>query len=143
MLMRLSHNGGHFDPFSDFVPLVRNFFEPAETTSIWAPPTDIVESEIAVEIVADLPGVKQEAIELKVEKGSLTLKVERKAPEKSEKSENACTCSERPYGVFERSFTLGDRLDVEKISASYEAGVLRVTVPKKPEAQPRRIEVKV
>jgi HSP20 family protein len=140
MLMRLSHNGGHFDPFTGFVPLVRNFFEPAETASIWAPPTDIVESETAVEIVADLPGVKQEEIELKVEKGSLTLKAERKAPAKAE---NACTCTERPYGVFERSFTLGDRLDIEKISASYEAGVLRVTVPKKPEAQPRRIEVKV
>ncbi|MBI5478171.1 MAG: Hsp20/alpha crystallin family protein [Deltaproteobacteria bacterium] len=139
MLMRLSHNG-RCDPFTDFVPLVRNFFEPADTSSIWAPPTDIVESETAVQIVADLPGVKQEEIELKVEKGSLTLKAERKAPEKAE---NACACTERPYGVFERSFTLGDRLDVEKISASYEAGVLRVTVPKKPEAQSRRIEVKV
>ncbi len=137
MLMRL-HN--HFDPFTDFVPLVRNFFEPAESSSIWAPATDINETESAVEIVADLPGVKQEAIEIKVEKGTLTLKAERKAPEKSE---NACNCNERPYGVFERSFTLGDRLDVEKISASYEAGVLKVTVPKKPEAQPRRIEVKV
>jgi HSP20 family protein len=138
--MRLSHNGGHFDPFTDFVPLVRNFFEPTETSSIWAPPTDIAESESAVEIVADLPGVKQEEIELKVEKGALTLKAERKAPEKTA---DACTCSERPYGVFERSFTLGDRLDVEKVSARYEAGVLRVTIPKKPEAQARRIEVKV
>ena len=138
--MRLSHDGGHFDPFTDFVPLVRNFFEPAESSSIWAPPTDIVESETAVEIVADLPGVKQEEIELKVEKGTLTLKAERKAPEKTE---NACACGERPYGVFERSFTLGDELDVEKISATYEAGVLRVTVPKKPAVQPRRIEVKV
>jgi HSP20 family protein len=140
MLMRLSHNGCHFDPFTDFAPLVRNLFDPAETASIWAPPTDIVESETAVEIVADLPGVKQEEIELKVEKGALTLKVERKAPEKTA---GASTCTERPYGVFERSFTLGDRLDVEKTTASYEAGVLRVTVPKKPEAQPRRIEVKV
>lgn len=140
MLMRLSHNGHRFDPFSDFVPLVRTFFEPAETTSIWAPPTDIVESEAAVEIVADLPGVKQEEIELKVDKGVLTLKAERKAPDRGPE---ACNCTERPYGVFERSFNLGDRLDVEKISASYEAGVLKVTVPKKPEAQPRKIEVKV
>jgi HSP20 family protein len=140
MLMRLSTNGHHFDPFTDFVPLVRTFFEPAETASIWAPPTDIVDSDAAVEIVADLPGVKQEAIELKVDKGILTLKVERKAPEKAE---HACACNERPYGVFERSFTLGDELEVEKISASYEAGVLRVTVPKKPAVQPRRIEVKV
>jgi len=140
MLMRLSHNGHHFDPFSDFMPLVRTFFDPAETASIWAPPTDIVESETAVEIVADLPGVKQGEIELKVDKGVLTFKAERKAPEKAERD---CACSERPYGVFERSITLGDRLDVEKINASYEAGVLRVTVPKKPEAQPRRIEVKV
>jgi HSP20 family protein len=138
MLTRLHTHS--FDPFSDFVPLVRTFFEPAETTSIWAPPTDIVENESAVEIVADLPGVKQEAIEIKVEKGVLTLKAERRAPEKAEKT---CNCSERPYGVFERSFTLGDRLELEKISASYEAGVLKVTLPKKPEAQARKIEVKV
>ncbi len=138
MLMRL-HNHG-FNPFSDFAPLVRTFFEPAETTSIWAPPTDVFESESAVEIVADLPGVKQEAIEIKVDKGVLTLKAERKAPEKPE---GTCNCGERPYGVFERSFTLGDRLEVEKITATYEAGVLKVTVPKKPEAQPRKIEVKV
>jgi HSP20 family protein len=140
MLMRLSHNGHQFDPFRDFVPLVRAFCDPAEATSIWAPPADIVESDAAVEIVADLPGVKQAEIELKVDKGVLTLKAERKAPEKTE---HACACGERPYGVFERSFTLGDELDVEKISATYEAGVLRVTVPKKPAVQPRRIEVKV
>jgi HSP20 family protein len=140
MLMRLSHNGHSFDPFSDFVPRVRAFFDPAETASIWAPPADIVETESAVEIVADLPGVKQEEIELKVDKGVLTLKAERKAPEKPA---DTCACSERPYGVFERSFTLGDRLDLEKISASYEAGVLKVTVQKKPEAQPRKIEIKI
>jgi HSP20 family protein len=140
MLMRLSHNGHLFSPFNDFAPLVRSFFEPTETTTLWAPPTDIVETESAVELVADLPGVKQEAIEIKVDKGTLTLKAERKAPDSSA---GTCSCSERPHGVFERSFTLGDRLDVEKINATYEAGVLRVTVPKKPEAQPRRIEVKV
>ena len=140
MLMRLSHNGHGFDPFSDLVPLVRTYFEPAETSSIWAPPTDVVETEAAVELVADLPGVKQETIEIKVDKGVLTLKAERKAPEKSA---DTCACSERPYGVFERSFTLGDRLELDKISASYEAGVLKVTLPKKPEAQPRKIEVKV
>jgi HSP20 family protein len=139
MLMRLSHNGHHFDPFTDFVPLVRTFFEPAETTSIWAPPTDVLETESAVEIVADLPGVKQGEIELKVDKGVLTIKAERKAPA----GEQACACNERPYGVFERSFTLGDRLELEKISASYEAGVLKVTLPKKAEAQPRKIEIKV
>jgi HSP20 family protein len=138
MLMRLTRNGGLWDPFNDFAPMVRNLFEPSETASIWAPPTDVIETESAVEIVADLPGVKQEAIELKVEKGTLTLKAERPAPPKAEGS---CDCHERPYGVFERTFTLGDRLDVEKISARYDAGVLTVTVPKKPEAQPRRIAV--
>jgi HSP20 family protein len=140
MLMRLAHNGHHFDPFTDFVPLVRTFFEPDATSSLWAPPTDVVETEAAVQIVADLPGVKQEAIELKVDKGILTLRAERKAPESGDKT---CGCSERPYGVFERSFTLGDRLQLDTISASYEAGVLKVTIAKKPEAQPRRIEVKV
>jgi HSP20 family protein len=140
MLMRFSQNGHHFDPFTDFVPRVRSFFEPGGTASIWAPPTDVVESEAAVEIVADLPGVKQSEIEIKVEKGTLTLKAERKAPESGDQ---ACACNERPYGVFERSFTLGDRLELDKISASYEAGVLKVTLPKKPEAQARRIEVKV
>ncbi|HEY3358545.1 MAG TPA: Hsp20 family protein, partial [Polyangia bacterium] len=54
------------------------------------------------------------------------------------------TCrTERPLGVFERTFTLGDELDAEKIEARYEAGVLHVTIAKKPQVQPRKIQVAV
>jgi HSP20 family protein len=141
MLARIVHEGC-FDPFTEFSPMIRRFFTvpgeaPVETH---APAVDTVENENAVELIADLPGLKESEIEIKVERNVLTIRGERKAPVADEKS---TVSSERPHGVFERSFTLGERLDAEKISARYEAGVLHVTLQKKPEEQPRRIQVAV
>jgi HSP20 family protein len=140
-LARLHNHRGWFDPFQGFAPLVNELFTPAPGTPTWAPPVDVSESPEGVELVADLPGIALEAINISVEKGELTIRAERTAPTPAEKT---CTCTaERPYGVFERTFTLGEQLDPEKIEARYEAGVLHVTVAKKPQAQPRRIQVAV
>lgn len=85
----------------------------------------------------DLPGVKPEAIEATVEKNVLTLKAERHW--KTEGTETV-VC-ERPTGTFTRELFLGDSLDAEKISASYENGVLRLGIPVAEGAKARRIEV--
>jgi HSP20 family protein len=140
-LARLNHNHFWLDPFRDVFPLMRELFPQEEQAPTWAPPVDVVETASGVELQADLPGIAQEDIKLSVEKGVLTIHAERKAPATAEGVTRSC--AERPYGVFERTFTLGEQLDPEKIEAHYEAGVLRVTVAKKPETQPRRIAVAV
>lgn len=106
------------------------------------PAVDVVESEKAYEITAELPGMDEKNIEVKVSDGSLTIKGE-KQEEKEEKKKDYYF-QERRFGSFERSFELPDGVDADKIEASFKKGVLIVTLPKKPEAQKpaKKIEVK-
>ena len=88
----------------------------------------------------DLPGVKDDAVELTVEDNVLTVKAERPSPATKEGVETLV--AERPYGTFSRQMFLGDNLDVEKIEANYDAGVLTLTIPVDANAKPRRIEIR-
>lgn len=88
----------------------------------------------------DLPGVKDDAVELTVEDNVLTVKAERPSPATKEGVETLV--AERPYGTFSRQMFLGDNLDVEKIEANYDAGVLTLTIPVAAHAKPRRIEIR-
>ncbi len=121
----------------DMKPLWRREFT-AETL----PAVDIVEKDTAYEVTADVPGFDEKNIEVKVVDGSLSIKGERKS-EKEEKKEDYYL-SEREFGSFERSFSLPEGIDTDKIEASLKKGVLTVTLPKKPEAQKpaKTIEVK-
>jgi HSP20 family protein len=103
------------------------------------PAVDITE---AYDITAELPGMDEKNIEVKVTKSSLTIKGE-KQEEKEEKKKDYYL-HERHFGSFERSFAMPDGVDVDKIEASFKKGVLTVTLPKKPEAQKpaKKIEVK-
>lgn len=85
----------------------------------------------------DLPGVDPGSIDLDVERNVLTVKAER--PGLSEDAETIA--AERPRGVFSRQLFLGDTLDTDRIEASYQDGVLRLTVPVAEEAKPRKIEI--
>ena len=107
-----------------------------------APAVDIAESEKAYEITAELPGMDDKNIEVKVANGSLTIKGE-KQEEKEEKKKDYYL-HERHFGSFERSFEMPEGVDADKIEASFKKGVLTVTLPKKPEAQKpaKKIEVK-
>lgn len=87
----------------------------------------------------DLPGVASDSIELTVEDNVLTVKVERPVPTTNDGVE--VLVSERPYGTFTRQMFLGDNLDVDRIEASYDAGVLTLSIPVAPHAKPRRISV--
>jgi HSP20 family protein len=110
----------------------------------WAktPAVDVVESEKAYEITADLPGMDEKNIEVKVADGVMTIKGE-KQEEKEEKKKDYYL-HERSFGSFQRSFELPESVDPDKIEASFKKGVLTVTLPKKPEAQKpaKKIEVK-
>lgn len=99
----------------------------------FTPAVDVVEDDQKFELHADLPGVKQEDLDIQVEKDVLTIKGERKLERKGE----------RVAGAFSRAFTLPKHVDVEKIVASLRDGVLTVTLPKRPEAQPRQIKVAI
>jgi len=106
------------------------------------PVVDIVEREKAYEITAELPGMDEKNIEVKLADGGLTIKGE-KQDEKEEKEQDYYL-QERSYGVFERSFAVPEGVDTDKIEANFSKGVLTVTLPKKPEAinPEKKIEVK-
>jgi HSP20 family protein len=111
------------------------------TTRPWTPAVDIVETENELVLKADLPEVKIEDIDIRVEDGTLTLKGERKF-EKTE-NERGYHRIERSYGAFSRSFTLADSISPEGVKAAFKDGVLTVTLPKKEIAKPRQIKVEV
>jgi len=85
----------------------------------------------------DLPGVDPESIDLDVERNVVTVKAER--PHRASDAE--LIAAERPRGVFSRQLVLGDNLDTEKISASYDAGVLSLRIPVAEQAKPRKIAI--
>lgn len=108
-------------------------------TSAWFPPTDIFEDNKAVKIVAEIPGVRSEDLKLSLENNLLTVRGE-KRQEAEERNERVHRY-ERSYGSFERTFALPRTLDTDQIQATYENGVLTVTLPKVEKARPREIPV--
>ena len=119
--------------------LTGSLFEPE--TGGFAPAMEVRETEDAYILEADVPGIPKDAIDITVEDNRVTIKGERKTEEA--KSGKGYHRTERRYGSFERSFTVRDGFDAEKVAASVEHGVLRLTLPKRAEQKPRRIEVKV
>lgn len=112
-----------------------------EVAASYTPPAEMIETEDGVQLLVDLPGHDVSSLQVKVEGDVLTLQSERK-PLNADKPGNPL-CSERPYGVFARSFTLPDGIDGSRCEARYENGVLAVTLPKREDARPKTIHVKV
>ncbi|MCQ0989338.1 Hsp20/alpha crystallin family protein [Jiella marina] len=98
-----------------------------------SPAVDVAEKETEYEITAELPGLDEKDVEVKIANGALTIKGEKKA-EKEEKQKDYYL-SERRYGSFVRSFALPKGVDQDKIAAHFAKGVLTVTLPKTPEAK--------
>ena len=109
--------------------------------SAWLPSVDVFEDKESLKIVAELPGLKPEDVKITLENSTLTLRGEKKqvAEEKTERVHRY----ERSYGSFERSFALPNTVDVEKVEAGFENGVLTITLPKAEKAKPREIAVSV
>ena len=105
----------------------------------WVPAIEVFEKEDKFLVKAELPGIKQEDIHVSAVGDTLTIKGERKA-EKEVKEEDYYRC-ERSYGTFFRSIALPSHVDAEKIEASYEDGMLEVSLPKIPEVKPKKISV--
>ena len=141
-----------FDPFNTLAKLqdevTRLFDEPGfrslrypSSMSLWTPPVDIVETEQEIVLKAELPGMEEKDIDVRVENNMLTVSGERKY-EKDIKEENVLR-KERYFGSFSRSFSLPNTVKVEAIKAEYKNGLLSVTLPKREEAKPKQIKVAV
>jgi HSP20 family protein len=127
-----------FYPFDFRLPTTRSLFGrelPSMRNADWpvAPAMDLVEKTKEYEITAELPGIDEKNVEIKLANRMLTIKGE-KQEEKEEKDKDYYL-SERRYGSFQRSFQLPEGVDADKIDASFTKGVLTVKLPKTTEAQ--------
>jgi HSP20 family protein len=111
------------------------------TTASFVPAVDVYEDDKKVVLKLEVPGIEEKDLDVSVEKNTLTVKGERKF-EKEEKEENFHRI-ERRYGSFYRAFTLPSTVDTDNVDAKYEAGVLKIELKKKPEAQPKQVKVNI
>jgi HSP20 family protein len=113
--------------------------ESSVVTSQWSPRVDIREEASRFVILADLPGIDPQEVEVLMDKGILSIRGERKS--ESQSQTDRYSRIERRYGMFHRRFALPDSADAEGISAHGRNGVLEISIPKRPETTPRRIQV--
>jgi len=142
-----------FDPFEDMARLQREvnrlfedtghsgFRQGAELASArtWAPAVDIFEDGEEIVIHAELPGMKQDDIDIELSGDTLTIKGERKFTDTQRKDKYVRV--ERAYGHFQRSFTVGVPVQHDAVRASYRDGLLEVHLPKSPETKPKKVQV--
>ncbi len=102
---------------------------------------DVSDSEEAVEISAELPGMKEDEVDVALSDGVLTIKGEKKIERQEKKKDYFLT--ERQHGTFRRAFRVPDTVDDEKITASFESGVLHVTLPRRPEAKAKQKKISI
>jgi HSP20 family protein len=111
------------------------------STASFVPPVDIYEDAHKIVLKLEVPGLKQEDLDIQLENNILTVRGERKF-EKEEKEENFHRV-ERRYGSFYRSFTIPNTVNPDSVKADYDAGVLRIQLEKRAEAKPKQIKVQV
>ncbi|MDB4948646.1 MAG: heat shock protein Hsp20 [Gemmatimonadetes bacterium] len=141
MAISPAYNRTSADPFDRlFDSLLSNAGTRSAGNLMRAPETDVVETERAIRVVTEMPGLKRENIEIDVENNVLTLRGE-KREDRTEGDAGKYHLAERRYGTFTRSFVLPRDVDAESISATFQDGVLTVTIPKSEKARRRRIKV--
>ena len=130
-----------YDPFRALDEMERSFFGSSQNSLVSAFRTDVTDTGDAYKLEAELPGFKKEDIKLDVENDVLTISAERKL--ENDESKPNFVKRERVYGSFSRSFDVSG-IEVDKIEAAYNDGVLCLTMPKKVETAPasRRLEIK-
>jgi HSP20 family protein len=107
----------------------------------WMPAVDVLEKDGNLILRAEVPGMNQKDIDLKLEGNVLTMKGEKKSS--AEENDDNYRRIESCYGSFTRSFTLPETVEHDKIRADYKDGILTITIPQKPEVKPREIPVSV
>lgn len=120
-----------------FLPGIWRAFPSEEM--IWAPAIDVVEEADKFSVKVELPGVKEEDVNVSITGDTLTIEGEKRA--ESEVKRTGYYYSETSYGSFSRSITIPSTIDTGKIEADYDKGVLEITLPKAPEVKPKKITV--
>jgi HSP20 family protein len=125
--------------FNRFFPSQSQDDRNSSQQAVWAPRTDLVETDAAYRMHLDVPGVSKDDLKINFKDNQLTISGERSSHQTDENEEYVRV--ERAFGHFYRSFTLPRTVNAENISASYEDGVLTIHVPKTEEVKPRQIEI--
>lgn len=145
-------NIARFDPFREFEDILRRYSEPSGRNLLgreqegvlsasWTPSVDINETKDAYVVKGELPGVDKENVDISIEDNLLVIRGEKKT--ESETDEDKYHRKECVYGSFERSFSLPKQVDVNKVEASFNNGVLKLNIPKAEEAKPKQIQVQI
>jgi HSP20 family protein len=137
-LDRWSNLRDELNSFFD-MPFASGFGRAGQLFTGWSPALDLYESGDHFVAVAELPGMRKDAIDISLHDGSLTISGERKR--ESDKNGEAAQRTERYVGTFRRSIVLPTRVDPSKVTATYQDGILKVTLPKAEEAKPKQIQV--
>jgi HSP20 family protein len=120
------------------MPFWSSFARASQLFTGWSPALDLYESNDNVVAVVELPGMRKEDIDISLHDGTLTISGERKRETTGgEKAQR----TERYVGMFRRSIALPTRVDANKVTATYQDGILKVTLPKAEEAKPKQIQV--
>jgi len=141
-----------WNPFEELAGFRRVFDEPVMRAmesaccaspegNEWKPLVDVVDGKDGILLKVEVPGVKQEDINISIEENTLTIKGERK--QESRVDEEGYSRFERSYGTFQRSVLLPPTVDADHVKATYKDGVLEIQLPKKEEARPKAIKVEV
>lgn len=139
-----------FEPWSDLRREIDRLFDSAlsgvrpagvRNGMEWIPPMDVEEQDDAITLALELPGVRRDDVQVSVENGVLTISGEKKFAPDSGSESNGGRFVERRFGRFERVLSLPQSVDAEKITASYENGVLMLKLPKSAESRRRKIEI--
>ncbi len=140
-----------WDPYREFRSLQERFNrafgitsarrEREEELGAWIPPVDIAEDKDKIVLTAELPGFKEDQIQIQMEGGVLTLRGERRFEKEKKDDGRSYHRIERSYGQFMRSFTLPNNVDRENIQAKFSDGVLEIELPKREETKPRQIRI--
>ena len=139
-----------FDPFEELSTLQNRlnqilrsdystYGEEGLRRSAWTPAVDIFETDDSIELTLEMPGVSKEDVNVSTENGQLTISGTRKL--EHEDNRDGYHRIERSYGSFTRSFTLPSNVDASNIKATYNDGLLKLTLPRRPESKPRQIAV--
>ncbi len=138
-----------YTPFKEMQKMIDRIFDefPYEWPTFasrmegFMPAIDVFESDKGYELEVELPGMNRDEIEVSLNNRVLTIKGEKKNEHVEEKKGSKIL--ERSYGAFERSFTVPEDADSENISAKYENGVLKLTIPKRPESKTKKVKIEV
>lgn len=130
---------GFFDDFFDMLQNPGRFRRSWPEGGMWEPAVDVINRKNELVVKAELPGVDKKDIKISLIENNLTIHGEVKKEEEVKREDYYCR--ERAFGSYSRTISLPTEVDKEKINAKFKDGVLEISMPKKPEMQPREITI--